>query len=104
MTSAHMDLYRRAARAATGLGARLLDKERPTWRKEIDPGVLDCSRGQLCVLGQVYGSYIDGLSVLGIGLIDAPLYGFDVPVERGTLSMDTAYELLTGAWRELLAG
>lgn len=79
-----------AERAAAG--AALLDEKRPGWSEAIDCAMLDIATGRHCVLGQLYGTYGDGLSKLSI---TAPgQYGFAVSAER---------ELMNEAWREEIA-
>lgn len=73
-------------------GAAFLDVERPGWEREIDCATLDIATGKWCVLGQLYGGYGNGLSVLRIA---APgLMGFAVSAERDELNE---------AWREEIA-
>ena len=43
-------------------GAVLLDALRPGWRKSISVDVLDLSSGCLCILGQIYGTFHEGLN------------------------------------------
>jgi len=45
-------------------GAALLDTAAPGWEGKIDLNTLDLSSGWYCVVGQVYGDYIDGLAEL----------------------------------------
>jgi len=48
-------------------GANLLDREGPTgWYNMVDLGSLDMSSVRNCVLGQVYGTYTDGLAFVGL--------------------------------------
>ena len=51
-------------------GVALLDEYYPGWRDEIDLGKLNMSSSDNCILGQLYGSYADGIYVLwdGYGL------------------------------------
>lgn len=45
-------------------GVALLDKKKPTWRKQINPEILDMSRFNRCILGQLYGEYAIGLMMM----------------------------------------
>lgn len=51
---------------AASVGARLLDEKHPGWAGEVDLDKLDMRHGNRCVLGLVYGSYENGLRVLGL--------------------------------------
>jgi len=42
-------------------GAELLDRVAPGWFKKIDTSTLNMGDCWLCVLGQVYGGYVEGL-------------------------------------------
>lgn len=78
--------------AKVAAGMALLDQERPGWRQEIDLGTLDLGSCSVCVLGQIFGDYEDGLSELGIG--DDPYkYGFNALGGMSTL---------TQAWKDAL--
>ncbi len=47
-------------------GAKLLDRKRPGWHKEVKPESLRMQSCYSCVLGQLYGFYFAGLEpVLG---------------------------------------
>lgn len=48
------------------LGAKLLDKKIPGWRKKIDLNDFDMTTCQECVLGQLTEHYALGLGQLGI--------------------------------------
>ena len=47
-------------------GAALLDRERPGWWEEVDTERLDMASECDCVLGQVWGEYIDGVNALHV--------------------------------------
>lgn len=81
-----------AANERAAAGAALLDTKRPGWAREIDCATLDIATGRWCVLGQLYGGYGTGLTVLEIG--SPSLMGFAVSNER---------EELNEAWREEIA-
>jgi hypothetical protein len=75
-------------------GVALLDKRVPRWRDWIDADRLDVQSPR-CILGQLYGAYIDGHIALGLGpavWIEGAYYGF---VES---SSQTAREI-EACWR-----
>lgn len=45
-------------------GAKLLDRSHVDWFREIDSATLDIANSRKCVLGQLYGTYIQGLNIL----------------------------------------
>jgi len=45
-------------------GARTLNKVRPGWHKEIDLDSLELANTCDCVLGQVFGTYVDGIQAI----------------------------------------
>lgn len=68
-------------------GVQLLDIVRPGWWQEIDTLILDIVHPWRCILGQLYGSYIQGKRALGFyggphGYVSGSAYGFaGVPTE-----------------------
>ena len=58
-------------------GAYLLDEQFPGWRQQIQLQQLDLSCGISCVLGQLYGSYGEGIGHLNIRNT-AENYGFTI--------------------------
>ncbi len=90
-------------------GAALLDGELPSWVDEIDLGSIDMSIGAKvwndtsdspcgCILMQLYGSYVEGKTELGILGPEAEELGFeaiDVP-------LSSEYEALDEAWTALI--
>jgi len=87
-------------------GVMLLDKMKPGWEQKINVATLNLESSLLCVLGQVYGSYADGLAALWPRSVgwdrwrsydewdhQAVLHGFEAPPgERGTRRMVLAQE------------
>lgn len=57
-------------------GIMLLDRENPNWRGMIDWDRLSMSHDKQCILGQVYGDYNYGLSILGLDWSGAETHGF----------------------------
>lgn len=78
---------------AVNAGIELLDAERPGWKSEIDLDSLDLGSCGVCVLGQIFGEYSEGLSELGIST--GHRYGFDTTGEG-------KYTELTQAWKDAL--
>lgn len=51
--------------ARVARGAALLDEKRPGWERKIDLAVFALDDGCKCVVGQLFGDYIDGIGLLG---------------------------------------
>lgn len=82
-------------------GAALLDRHwtRPQdWRNGIDLERLDITDLKLCVLGQLYGSYITGLTILQ-DANGAYFAGWEAGFSGGG---DVFAEHLTAVWRDYL--
>lgn len=79
-------------------GMAVLDKQKPGWECMIDPDTLDLDSCQLCLLGQIYGSYWDGKRHLGIA--DGAICGFSVT--DSTLNLSREYKFLTKTWLRVL--
>jgi hypothetical protein len=47
-------------------GAALLDTKAPGWAGKVDVGELEIANPEWCVLGQVFGGYVEGKAELGI--------------------------------------
>lgn len=47
-------------------GIRLLNEVVPGWHHMIDVDILDLHETDECILGQVFGDYIEGIDALGI--------------------------------------
>lgn len=76
--------------AQINAGIKLLDSEVPNWRGKIDIDELDLGSCSVCVLGQVFGDYDDGIEALGVSGYD---YGFNTMSDMSGL---------TAAWKEAL--
>lgn len=59
-------VFDRDAQARARSGARLLDSDRPDWFYDIEPDRLNINDPRCCVLKQVYGSYGEALTMLGL--------------------------------------
>ena len=86
-----MDYSIRVAR-----GVALLDFAKIDWRSNINLSILDMSHWKYCILGQVFGSYVEGLQKLG--MIDPTLYGF-VHIPNAL----TVWDELAEAWKSILS-
>ena len=80
--------------SAVERGALFLDEKRPGWWKEIDVDRLNMGNPVSCVLGQLCGSYGDGLYQLGITPAEQFRLGFYSPTFSG---------LLTEPWEQAIA-
>lgn len=58
-------------------GVMVLDAVRPGWRQDIDVEALNLSSYVACVLGQIFGSYDEGLAALRLTPVEALSYGFN---------------------------
>ncbi len=91
-------------------GAAYLDTIDPGWYRHVDPDRLELADGALCVLGQRYGAFFQGLTRAGLlNLSSAPL-GSLSPVDYGFLCVQGVdetrqaydYALLNLAWRKAI--
>lgn len=80
-----------AAKVAAGI--KLLDSKKPGWRSKIVMDELDLGSCDVCVLGQVFGSYDSGKYTLGLDSYDTKDYGFNT---------DYSMSELTKAWKDAL--
>jgi len=89
-------------------GMTLLDKEYPGWREKINLAYLDLSSGCDCVLGQVYGHYIEGSHEIGLVMTDEeePYTPEEAAAldSHGFNSPSCSCEELTEAWKQALGG
>jgi hypothetical protein len=106
------DMRERAAR-----GAALLDKTRPSWYEGVSVGALNMLNGDVCVLGQIYGLYETGLSMLFSSEFAYPptyvgkrdldsasnYYGFSAFDYPSNTVDGWRWDALTQAWRDLIA-
>lgn len=84
-------------------GADFLDEHYPEWYKEVDDFYLSMGSCSQCVLGQIYGTYLMGLSVLPKMTTRLAMeLGFELHKDYDGY-IDTSeeyYDLLTEAWKE----
>lgn len=84
------------ARRRAERGALFLDEHRPGWAQKIRLGELDLRSNRKCVLGQLFGTFHDGLSAYRHLGLNPKKLGF-------TLSRDyfrESWQPLTLAWRD----
>lgn len=91
-------------------GLALLDQRMPGWEKRVSLDSLDLSRGDRCILGQVYssdGSYTSGYCIGRDSLFSYPnrdhaaiRHGFFV---KSDADAEDEYGKLEGHWRAALA-
>ncbi len=74
-------------------GIELLNSEKPGWRNLVDLNTLRLESCDVCVLGQVFGSFDNGLEELGIDSYESKDYGFNT---------DYSMQELTQAWKDAL--
>lgn len=88
-------------------GVALLDAKGPAdWRSRINLNILDLDDAYNCILGQLYGEFIQGAKHLGIGgaggrLDASAAFGFYTPYSGADWA--TEYFALTVAWMSVLA-
>ena len=80
-----------AAKVAAGI--KLLDSEKPGWRDLVNLSSLRLESCDVCVLGQVFGSYDSGKDALDLDSYEAQQYGFNT---------DYSFQELTAAWKDAL--
>jgi len=99
-----------AARERAARGAAFLDALDPAWASRVNPGRLQLSDGEACVLGQLHGDYRLGLGRSRVlDLSSAPTaylspvdLGFQATEGVGDAGEALDYAHLTRAWRELV--
>jgi hypothetical protein len=80
-------------------GAAFLDEHEPGWAARIDLDRLALEDCQDCVLGQILGSFDDGLLDLNLEDPGAIELGF---MEPGLFLIDTNYPDLTAEWKRVI--
>jgi len=80
-------------------GMDVLDKKVPGWECRIDPDTLDLASCQRCILGQIYGDYVDGRRTLE--LTDTVHHGFTLSALVGG-QRKREWEFLTKTWLRVL--
>lgn len=86
-----------AAKVAAGIkfldGKAASGKISANWRDKVKLDSLDLGSCDVCVLGQLFGSYSDGQYELGLDTYDSKSYGFNT---------DYSFGELTQAWKDAL--
>ena len=80
-------------------GAAFLDRAEPDWFKRVNPETLDLAHGNLCVLGQLYGTYRQGIgrhNALFQNTEKSQKLGF-----VGNCNPDSYFGRLRGGWNRL---
>lgn len=92
------------ARGRVARGAGLLDTVAPGWAQAIDLGMLRLDSCGSCILGQLFGDYIEAYRRIGV-LRDkgGAHYGFDVTIEEFRGLRRIHYGTMTQAWLEAIA-
>lgn len=79
------------------------------WEQRVVLEALDVSSSESCVLGQLFGSFFDGLRALHLDALGSVRHGFEVPqwlwdsqVAVDEKRVQGAYEELRVAWVALL--
>lgn len=89
-----VSIYDRVAK-----GVELLDRVRPGWAKELNSDRLLISNCGRCVLGQLYGHYVEGhKEVFSTDAVLGSDYGFD----RNSLDWNE-YDQLLEVWKREIA-
>lgn len=101
-------------------GMYMLDIHVPGWREGIDLGRLNTRSCEDCILGQVYGTYSEGLIQLGVWgethvphMIHQSMLGFAIDCDEADLDLlidqwrataqNRAFARLDAEWRRVLA-
>jgi hypothetical protein len=71
----------------------LLDRKYPGWAEKISLDTLAMESCDNCILGQLFGSFREGMDALGIAFGSSR--GFDRPCGTD----NAAYKILADAWR-----
>jgi len=104
------DITYENARQRVKRGALYLDKIEPWWYKRIDPEKLQIGTGFSCILGQLYGSYLAGLSRARLvdsnrmpgSNLQSEQYGFSSDPGVCEVLQEQDIENLNQAWQEVL--
>lgn len=87
------------------LGVELLDGFLPTWRDNIDTERLNLGSDRYCVLGQLFGSYADGVRRLGLAQMGRESFDRGFLAAAGdseAYGLAFEYKELTAAWKKIL--
>lgn len=70
----------------------------PRWAHLVDLDVFDLESCTRCLLGQIYGTFDVGISVLELDRYGIVACGFDIAPNEGQAELDA----LTAAWRPVI--
>lgn len=73
-------------------GIAFMDKHLPRWRNRVDVDSLDLMDTCDCVLGQIFGSYADGLELLGLDKAGGRRLGFHALPGRSWVALTRAWK------------
>ena len=86
-------------------GIELLDKEiGSSWIDKVDLGLLDLGSCTECVLGQLFGRYMEGCTQLGLRFMEEIVspggeYGFDITeAQYDATHVDGLFKILNDEW------
>jgi len=81
-------------------GVDRLDAFYPEWPNEIDIDKLDMANGARCIIGQLFGDYLDGINTLGLDFFseDDISHGFNLPPGGDGTAPATEWRKLTDLW------
>ena len=82
--------------AVASNGARLLDAHAPGWFDNVSAEDLRLASTCDCVLGQLFGEYMEARILLGITAVEAANYGFTIPIP---FNREPYWAELTASWR-----
>ncbi len=88
-------------RSRAARGAKLLDRRAPGWWERIEVSRLDLASCPLCVMGQLFGHYEQGLARLAVWRRGHE-YGFALPSFESEMSSSEAWVKLTDIWRSIV--
>jgi hypothetical protein len=83
-------------------GATMLDTIYPGWDKQIDLEILDMSRANCCVLGQLYGMYDESPRCLRHWKNGFNMKAIPVDAKEYHKAFITVMAILNQLWRELI--
>ena len=80
------------------LGMAFLDKRQTGWKDKINVEHLQMVDLRSCILGQLFGNYVDAEEILDLPMEGAVACGFLLP--NGLLQKEpTSYDQLTNEWK-----
>lgn len=82
-------------------GIKYLNKKHPKWLKQIDQADLDLSKGDVCVIGQLEGTYYHSKTANSLSQKKQVKHGFDIPDKFNNADSTNSswlYSILTEEW------